>query len=147
VGSLSQIFRGGTRCLQRVGHAALPPDILRLRRDSLPSSCGQDDPPKFLKFFFPTVAFLLYKTAPEEFINPVSRQVPLCIAILAMIVSPASADLFPESGPVVSAKTAHLRFGRAAAPKHAPLAVKRAIWAANQTSLQALSVRRRSQIV
>jgi hypothetical protein len=49
-----------------------------------------------------------------------------------VIVSPASADLFPDSGPVVSAKTAHLRFGRAAAPKHAPLAVKRAIWAANQ---------------
>jgi hypothetical protein len=87
---------------------------------------------KFLNFFFPTAAFLRYKTAPEEFINPVSRQVPLCIAILAMIVSPASADLFPESGPVVLGKTAHLRFGRAAGPKHAPLAVKRAIWAANQ---------------
>jgi hypothetical protein len=32
----------------------------------------------------------------------------------------------------VSGKTAHLRFGKAAAPKNAPLAVKRAIWAANQ---------------
>ena len=42
------------------------------------------------------------------------------------------ADLFPASGPVVSDKTACLRFGRAAAPKHAPFAVKRAIWAANQ---------------
>src|SRR5206468_12558319 len=34
--------------------------------------------------------------------------------------------------PVVSGKTARLRFGKAAAPKNAPLAVKRAIWAANQ---------------
>jgi hypothetical protein len=86
----------------------------------------------FRNFFFPTVAFLLYKTAPEEFINPASRQILLGIAILAVIVAPVSADLFPDSGPVVSGKTAHLRFGRAAAPRPAPLAVKRAIWAANQ---------------
>jgi len=51
---------------------------------------------------------------------------------LALIVAPASADLFPGSGPVVSGKTARLRFGRAAAPKNAPLQVKRAVWAANQ---------------
>jgi hypothetical protein len=51
---------------------------------------------------------------------------------LIFIVSPASADPFPDAGPVVSGSTARLRFGRAAAPKHAPLAVKRAIWAANQ---------------
>jgi hypothetical protein len=87
---------------------------------------------KFLIFFFSSAAFVLYKTAPEEFINPVSRQVLLGIAALAFMVASASADLFPASGPVVSGKTAHLRFGRAAAPKNAPLAVKRAIWAANQ---------------
>jgi hypothetical protein len=52
--------------------------------------------------------------------------------VLTLIVPRGSADLFPASGPVVSGKTAHLRFGRAAAPKNAPLAVKRAIWAANQ---------------
>jgi hypothetical protein len=51
---------------------------------------------------------------------------------LAFIVPPVSADLFPVSGPVVSGKTARLRFGRAAAPRNAPLAVKRAIWAANK---------------
>src|SRR2546422_7003512 len=56
----------------------------------------------------------------------------LGIAVLAFIVPPVSADLFPASGPVVSGKTARLRFGSAAAPKNAPLAVKRAIWAANQ---------------
>ena len=32
----------------------------------------------------------------------------------------------------MSGKSARLRFGKAAAPKNAPLAVKRAIWAANQ---------------
>ena len=73
-----------------------------------------------------------YKTVPEEFINPVARQILLGIAVFALIVPPASADLFPSSGPVASEKTARLRFGRAAAPKNAPLAVKRAIWAANQ---------------
>ncbi len=51
---------------------------------------------------------------------------------MALIVPPASADPFPDAGPVVSGKIACLRFGRAAAPKHAPFAVKRAIWAANQ---------------
>ncbi len=56
----------------------------------------------------------------------------LGIAVLTFIVPPVSADLFPASGPVVSGKTARFVFGRAAAPKNAPLAVKRAIWAANQ---------------
>ncbi len=56
----------------------------------------------------------------------------LIVAVLALIVSSASADLFPDSGPLVSGKAARLRFGRAAAPKNAPLTVKRAIWAANQ---------------
>src|SRR5213076_1408602 len=56
----------------------------------------------------------------------------LGIAVLAFIVPPVSADLFPGSGPVVSGKTARLCFGSGAAPKNAPLTVKRAIWAANQ---------------
>jgi hypothetical protein len=93
-----------------------------------PPFCGQ----KFLKFFLFICRLPSYKTVPEELINPVNRQILLAIAIFISIVPLASADLFPDSGPVVSGKTAHLRFGRAAAPKHAPLAVKRAIWAANQ---------------
>lgn len=36
------------------------------------------------------------------------------------------------SGPTVPGSRAKLRFGQAAAPASAPLAVKRAIWAANQ---------------
>jgi len=87
---------------------------------------------KLPNFFLSSAAFLLYKTASEAFIDSVSRQILLGIAVLAVTVPSISADLFPDSGPVVSAKTARLHFGRAAAPKHAPLAVKRAIWAANQ---------------
>jgi hypothetical protein len=49
-----------------------------------------------------------------------------------LILSPASADLFPTKGPITSGEVARLRFGHAAAPKNAPLPVKRAIWAANQ---------------
>jgi hypothetical protein len=83
-------------------------------------------------FFFSTATFVLYKTGPEECIDSASRQILLATAVLALIVPAASADLFPDSGPVVFGSMARLRFGRAAAPKHAPLAVKRAIWAANQ---------------
>jgi NlpC/P60 family len=75
---------------------------------------------------------LAYHKAPEELIYPVHRKLILGAAILALIVPATLADLFPDSGPVVSGKTARLRFGKAAAPKNAPLAVKRAIWAANQ---------------
>src|SRR5919197_2453611 len=69
---------------------------------------------------------------PEEFIYPVNRQILLAIVISGLILPPAAADLFPSSGPGVSGKSARLRFGKAAAPKSAPLSVKRAIWAANQ---------------
>ncbi len=65
-------------------------------------------------------------------IYPVNRQILLTIVISGLILPSASADLFPSSGPVVSGKTARLRFGKAAAPKNAPVPVKRAIWAANQ---------------
>jgi hypothetical protein len=87
----------------------------------------------FHNFFFSSADFLAYETIPEEFICPASHRILLGIAVFAWVVPPVIADLFPTSGPVVSGKTARLRFGRAAAaPKNAPLAVKRAIWAANQ---------------
>jgi len=44
----------------------------------------------------------------------------------------ALANPFPTSGPTVPGKLACLRRGVAYAPAHAPLPVKRAIWAANQ---------------
>ncbi|HEX4653168.1 MAG TPA: hypothetical protein VH227_02880 [Candidatus Udaeobacter sp.] len=80
--------------------------------------------------FISTVA--LYNKAPEDFIRPVHHQILFGIAVSAFIVPLASADLFPDSGPMVSGKTARLHFGHAAAPKNAPVAVKRAIWAGNQ---------------
>jgi len=43
-----------------------------------------------------------------------------------------NAGPFPEAGPTVPGATARLRGNQAAAPEKAPLAVKRAIWAANQ---------------
>lgn len=42
------------------------------------------------------------------------------------------ADLFPLRGPTVPGTIAQLRHGVACAPEKAPVAVKRAIWAANQ---------------
>jgi cell wall-associated NlpC family hydrolase len=93
-----------------------------------PSSMRQ----KFLNFFFSTQRFVLYNTAPEEFICPVIAKFALGATLFVLIIPSTVADLFPDSGPVVSGKAARLRFGRAAAPKKAPLSVKRAIWAANQ---------------
>lgn len=43
-----------------------------------------------------------------------------------------SAEVFPVKGPTVPGTRALLRHGIACAPERAPLAVKRAIWAANQ---------------
>lgn len=48
------------------------------------------------------------------------------------LAAPNNPAPFPSSGPTVAGSTARLRFGQAAAPENAPLAVKRAIWAANQ---------------
>ena len=84
------------------------------------------------QFFLFIRHFPYVKTNPEELIYPVNRQILLAAVISGLILPPASADLFPSSGPVVSGKTARLRFGKAAAPKNAPVPVKRAIWAANQ---------------
>jgi hypothetical protein len=53
-------------------------------------------------------------------------------AVLAAITSSVNANIFPLSGPTVPGNRARLRSGKAAAPESAPLAVKRAIWAANQ---------------
>src|SRR5438876_7004247 len=53
-------------------------------------------------------------------------------AILALIAAPAFAGDFPGSGPTVPGTKARLHGKLACAPANAPLAVKRAIWAANQ---------------
>lgn len=51
---------------------------------------------------------------------------------LTLIVPPAMPAPFPTSGPTTTGNKACLHFGQACAPEKAPLAVKRAIWAANQ---------------
>src|SRR6266704_5491429 len=63
---------------------------------------------------------------------PVSLKLLLSAIVLAVVVPSVIADTFPVSGLVVSGKVARLHRGQAAAPKKAPVAVKRAIWAANQ---------------
>src|SRR6266513_2872248 len=69
-------------------------------------------------------------SAPIDHIRPASKLETR--AILAVAVPSIVANTFPVSGLVVSGKVARLHRGRAAAPKRAPVAVKRAIWAANQ---------------
>jgi hypothetical protein len=73
-----------------------------------------------------------YQTVPEAFIYPVSLKILLGTVALAVGVPSITADTFPVSGPVVSGGVARLHRGQAAAPKKAPIPVKRAIWAANQ---------------
>ena len=63
---------------------------------------------------------------------PLSPKIVISAAVLAAIVSSANANIFPAAGPTVPGIRARLRAGKAAAPESAPLAVKRAIWAANQ---------------
>jgi hypothetical protein len=60
------------------------------------------------------------------------RKSLFCVALAAFIVPTSFAGAFPSSGPTVPGKQARLRGGLAAAPADAPIAVKRAIWAANQ---------------
>src|SRR6266404_6179630 len=63
---------------------------------------------------------------------PVSLKILLGMITFAVAVPSIVADTFPVSGLVVSGKVARLHRGQAAAPKKAPVPVKRAIWAANQ---------------
>jgi hypothetical protein len=64
--------------------------------------------------------------------NLVSPGKIFAFVILAFATVPAVAGDFPNSGPLVPGKKALLRGKIACAPTQAPLAVKRAIWAANQ---------------
>lgn len=65
--------------------------------------------------------------------HPLIPKIPFWATIFVAITSSTIASTFPSSGPTVPGSTARLRFGgQAAAPQNAPIAVKRAIWAANQ---------------
>jgi hypothetical protein len=56
----------------------------------------------------------------------------LCGALLALTAPVVWAASFPSTGPTTPGNEARLRDGLALAPANAPIAVQRAIWAANQ---------------
>jgi hypothetical protein len=60
------------------------------------------------------------------------RTIHLVISFLSLLAASALAAEFPASGPTVPGDKACLRGKIACAPENAPVAVKRAIWAANQ---------------
>ena len=66
----------------------------------------------------------LFRTVPSRF--------TLVMFTLAVCNSRGHAAIFPDSGPTTPGAQAVLQRGIALAPTQAPLAVKRAIWAANQ---------------
>lgn len=61
-----------------------------------------------------------------------TKVLAVCITLSAISAAAFAATPFPSSGPTVAGSIAVLRGKVAAAPASAPLAVKRAIWAANQ---------------
>lgn len=60
------------------------------------------------------------------------RNLLICAAILGFITPATFAASFPSSGPTTPGNQAKLNGKVAFAPANAPMAVKRAIWAANQ---------------
>lgn len=60
------------------------------------------------------------------------RELIFCATIFVVSAQAGFASSFPSSGPTTPGNEARLRGGLALAPVNAPLAVKRAIWAANQ---------------
>jgi hypothetical protein len=97
--------------------------------------------------FFSPADVLAYDRVPEEFIYPVTRKILIATAVLALITPSTIADTFPVSGPVVSGKVARLHSGKAAAPKKAAFAGQTSDLGCKSTSLKALSLRWRSQVV
>ena len=73
---------------------------------------------------------MAYHTLPEAVVY---LKILWGATICVIGLQPAIAADFPSSGPIVPGSVARVGWGgRAAAPEKAPLAVKRAIWAANQ---------------
>lgn len=60
------------------------------------------------------------------------RKILFCSAFFALAAQTGFASSFPSSGPTTPGNEARLRGTLALAPVNAPIAVKRAIWAANQ---------------
>jgi hypothetical protein len=84
-------------------------------------------------FFLFNAIFSGISPASKSSVHPLVPKILFAAAFFAALVSSATASQFPSSGPTITGSAARLRFGgQAAAPINAPLAVKRAIWAANQ---------------
>src|SRR5437762_8677360 len=64
--------------------------------------------------------------------NFVSHKNFFSATVFVLATAPAFANSFPLSGPTVPGTKARLRGKLACAPANAPIAVKRAIWAANE---------------
>jgi hypothetical protein len=65
-----------------------------------------------------------------------TRKIIFSATILVLLAAPVFAGSFPASGPTVPGTKAQLRGKVACAPTNAPMAVKKAIWAANQLHLK-----------
>jgi hypothetical protein len=90
------------------------------------------EPIRARQIFLSSANNVAYHTLPKSSVNSAGLKIWFAAAAFGAFVSSTMADGFPATGPTISGSTARLRRGRAAAPEHAPLAVKRAIWAANQ---------------
>ena len=75
---------------------------------------------------------MAYHTLPTPSVYPMSRRFVIAACAFTALTATAVAIPFPESGPTIPGNTARLLGKLAAAPKAAPLLVKKAIWAANQ---------------
>lgn len=75
---------------------------------------------------------MAYHTLSNTFVNLALPKFVGSALVAVALTAVANATPFPESGPTVPGNTARLLGKMAAAPKNAPLTVKRAIWAANQ---------------
>ncbi len=76
---------------------------------------------------------MAYHTLLERLVHPIRLRVLFGAALFAILIPSTIAAEFPSRGPTVPGSVARVRWGgQAAAPERAPVAVKRAIWAANQ---------------
>lgn len=72
----------------------------------------------------------------QDLVRNSIRNFLICAAILGFATRASFASSFPSSGPTTPGNEARLNGKLALAPANAPMAVKRAIWAANQLRMK-----------
>jgi hypothetical protein len=108
--------------------------LFRHVRNNMPLSLPRKTAPR-ATFCFPNSSKVRYDTFPiplHHSSNLFLILIFLASASIGMAGPPAAAIRFPQNGPTVLGNRAFLKGSQAYAPDNAPLAVKRAIWAANQ---------------